>query len=412
MKDYKIHYGWIILVLGTLVVTASLGFGRFGYGMILPSMQAGLGLSHDQTGIAASANMFGYFLAALVAGVLASRYGPRMVIAVSLAFAGLTMTATAIVGGINSLILLRFFTGIGSAGSNISIMGLASSWFLPERRGMACGLLVGGSGLAIAITGWMVPLLNEINPEQGWRYYWAALGLSILSISLLSAFFIRNDPAEKGLSPLGGRQVSGSHETGGRSRVLGIREIFFSRGIAVLAVTYFCFGFSYIIYAMFFVAYLVGEKGLDQVTAGTIWTLVGFLSIGSAVIWGALSDIIGRLVTLSAVFVFQAISYILLATTSDMIFVWFSAVIYGLTAWSIPGIVASYCGDLVGPKNAPATLGLVTFFLGIGQVLAPACAGYIKELSYSFNGAFYLAALVALIGAVLPALNTRSRDIA
>ncbi len=401
MKGFKIHYGWAILAVGILVVAGSLGFGRFGYSMILPSMQAGLGLTHDETGIIASANMFGYVLAALGVGMLASRYGPRVVIAAALFWTGLTMAATALAGGVASLVLLRFLTGTGSAGGNISIMGLASSWFSAKRRGMACGFLVGGSGLAIAITGWIVPLINRAYPDQGWRYCWLVLGALILAVGILSVFCIRNHPREKGLDPVGGPDPGAEGQSSSPDRTLGVREIFFFRGVPVLAATYFCFGFSYIIYAMFFVNYLMGEKGFSQAAAGGIWSLVGFLSIGSAVIWGTLSDAVGRRPAMVIVFSLQVISYTLPAATASAAFVWVSSVIYGLTAWSIPGLVASYCGDLVGPKNAPAALGLVTFFFGIGQVLGPTCAGYIKELSRSFGGAFYLAALLALTGAAL-----------
>lgn len=401
MKNLKIHYGWAVLAVGILVVAGSLGFGRFGYSMILPSMQAGLGLNHDETGIIASANMFGYVLAALGAGMLASRLGPRAVIAVALVWTGLTMAATGLAGGVASLAAARFLTGIGSAGGNISIMGLASSWFSPKRRGMACGILVGGSGLAIAITGWIVPVINGAYPEQGWRYCWAALGALILVIGLLAALFIRNHPREKGLAAVGGESIAAQGATGTGDKALGIRKIFFSRGVPVLAVAYFCFGFSYIIYAMFFVNFLVGERGFSQAGAGGIWSLVGFLSIGSAVIWGTLSDVIGRRPALAIVFTLQAAGYTLLAAESAETFIWASAIIYGLTAWSIPGIVASYCGDLVGPKNAPAALGLVTLFFGAGQVLGPTCAGYIREMSSSFGGAFYLAAMLACTGALL-----------
>ncbi|MFZ5646745.1 MAG: MFS transporter [Bacillota bacterium] len=401
MRESKIHYGWVILAVGILIVAASLGFGRFGYSMILPSMQKGLGLAHDQTGIIASANMFGYVLAALFAGMLATRFGPRAVIALALFWTGLTMAATALAGGLYSLVIMRFLTGIGSAGGNISIMGLAPSWFSRKRRGMACGFLVGGSGLAIAITGWLIPLLNGLYPDNGWRYGWFILGLMILVIGALSALFIRNHPREKGLDPMGGADPAPVDSARSGEQILGVKKIFFSKGVPVLTAIYFCFGFSYIIYAMFFVNYLVGERGLSQVVTGSIWSLVGFLSIGSAIIWGTLSDVIGRRQTMVIVFGLQVVGYILPVSTTAVGFLWVSAIIYGLTAWSIPGIVASYCGDLMGPKNAPAALGLVTLFFGIGQVLGPTCAGYIKELSYSFKGAFYLAALLALTGSLL-----------
>ena len=54
-----------------------------------------------------------------------------------------------------------------------------------------------------------------------------------------------------------------------------------------------------------------------------------------------------------------------------------SAILFGLSAWSIPAIMAAACGDALGPRLAPAALGFITLFFGIGQALGPAVAGAI-----------------------------------
>ena len=46
----SLHYGWIIVMVGTLVIFACLGLARFAFGMLLPSMSAGLGISYDEMG--------------------------------------------------------------------------------------------------------------------------------------------------------------------------------------------------------------------------------------------------------------------------------------------------------------------------------------------------------------------------
>ena len=50
-----------------------------------------------------------------------------------------------------------------------------------------------------------------------------------------------------------------------------------------------------------------------------------------------------------------------------------------------------------GP-GAPAALGMVTFFFAMGQALAPSVAGYLADVTNSFNAAFFLAAAVAAMG--------------
>lgn len=284
MKKFNFHYGWVILAIGTMVVAGSLGFGRFSYSMILPSMQKGLALSDAQAGLIGSANMFGYFLAALIAGMLASKYGGRLVITVSLLWVAVTMAATALVNGIASLMLLRFLTGIGSAGANISIMGLCAGWFAPNRRGIASGVLVGGSGVAMAVTGFIVPRINALDPVSGWRLNWLIIAGLVGILGAAAMIFVRNSPIGMGLTPIGAK----GKKTAQEKERMTFKDMVAIPQMRKIILLYFCFGMSYIIYATFFVPYLVTEKGLSEALAGSIWSMVGLLSIGSAVIWGAL----------------------------------------------------------------------------------------------------------------------------
>ena len=71
----RLHYGWIVLAIGTLVVFGSLGLARFGYSMVLPSMQAGLEIDNTQAGALATANLVGYLILAVLG--VCTRLGPR-----------------------------------------------------------------------------------------------------------------------------------------------------------------------------------------------------------------------------------------------------------------------------------------------------------------------------------------------
>jgi fucose permease len=76
-KSPRFHYAWVVLTVGTLVVFGALGLARFGYTMLLPAMQAGLGLDNTQAGGLATANLVGYLVLSVAGGALAVRYtGP------------------------------------------------------------------------------------------------------------------------------------------------------------------------------------------------------------------------------------------------------------------------------------------------------------------------------------------------
>ena len=62
--------------------------------------------------------------------------------------------------------------------------------------------------------------------------------------------------------------------------------------------------------------------------------------------------------------------------------------------------MAAAAGDFVGPRLAPAGLGFITLFFGIGQALGPALVGYIADISHSFTIPFLTAAIISFAGMV------------
>jgi MFS family permease len=128
---------------------------------------------------------------------------------------------------------------------------------------------------------------------------------------------------------------------------------------------------------------------------------VGFLSLFSGPVFGALSDRISRKAGLMIVFSMQAVSYLLIATRLPGLFLYLSIAFYGLVAWSIPSIMAAAMGDYVGIRKVAAAFGLVTFIFGLGQISGPAVAGILAERTGSFSGSFYMAAAFAGAAVVL-----------
>lgn len=409
----RFHYALVILLMSVLVVMGALGFARFGYTMILPSMKEGLQLSYTQMGLLATGNFLGYLTFALVGGFLASRFGPRLIISLSLLLIGITMLLTGLAPNFQFALAMRILTGIGSGGSNVPVMGLASAWFAARRRGMATGLIAGGSGLGLIVTGPLVPAIIARYGPLGWRYSWYLLGLAVLAVGLSGYVVLRDRPEERGLLPIGeteearqGKEV-GAEPSRPSSLQWGL--VYRSGLMWHLALVYLTFGFSYIIYATFFAAYLTEEVGLTEAGAGGLWALVGFLSIASGFLWGSVSDWLGRKWGLAIVFSLQGLSFLIFSLAKTLPGAYLSTVLFGLTAWSIPAIMAAACGDYLGPRLAPAALGLITLIFGIGQAIGPSVAGYIADLTASFTMALLIAAIAAFAGAMGSLLLRPSR---
>lgn len=401
-KSLHKHYRWTVLAMGTLGVFGALGLARFGYTTVLPSMQSDLGINNQQAGLLATYNLLGYLAMAMTGGMLASRYGARAVASAGLLIAGTGMLLTGTADSFSYILALRALTGIGSGAANVAIMGLWPAWFPCNRRGMASGIAVSGSSVALILTGIFVPRILLRNGDAAWRSCWLAYGVITIFLALISYVVIRNNTAGAGLT---GDQMKTKQSQ-------GWKKVFLSAHVWSLGLIYTAFGFSYIIYTTFFIKYLISDHGYSDIRAGNLFMLMGWCSLLCGLIWGAVSDRIGRRNALAALYLFNTAAFALFAFGSTHRHMVLSAVIYGLSAWSIPAIMAAACGDFLGRRLAPAAIGFITLFMGIGQAAGPVAAGAIADASGSFPSAFMLASAVSLagaLGALLLLKNNRER---
>lgn len=392
-----VHYAWVVAFTGTLVTILAHGFGRMSYSVILPSMREGLSLSYTQVGLIGTGNFIGYLFMAIVGGFLAARFGIRRVVFVSLLVIGISLLLTGLTNSFLFAFLMRLITGAGNGSSYVPIMALPAAWFVMRKRGLGTGIVSGGIGVGLFFAGIILPPVIAKYGADGWRYAWYFMGICVFVLSFVCYGFLRNSPAEMGLSMYGGVE-----EAKGGPRVTlfsAWRDVVREPEIWKLGCVYFMYGFSYIIYLTFFIAYLCKDCGLSPAHAGGIFAILGLFSMFCGVIWGSISDVLGRRYGSLLAYLTLALSYVLFAYWRQDAGFYVSAVIFGIAAFSIPTIMAAASGDAVGAKLAPAGLGFITLFFGVGQALGPVVGGWIKDSTGTFSHAFMLAAIVSLIGA-------------
>ena len=392
-----IHYAWIVAFTGTLVLLLTQGFARMSYSVILPSMKDGLLLTYTQVGLIGTANFVGYLSLAVVGGFLAVRFGTRRTIFISLLAMGISLFLTGLSRSFTSALLMRLITGMGNGGAVVPMMALTASWFAARKRGLAAGILTMGTGLGLSIVGVALPYVMAKFGPEGWRYAWFLLGTVVFIFSFFCYALLRDNPAEKGTSMYGGREEQKSHKAITFFSAWG--DVVRESEIWKLGIVYFMFGFSYIIYITFFVAYLTTEGALSPQKAGQIFAILGLSSILSGAVWGWLSDVLGRRLGSLLAYLTIALAFLIIALWRSTTGFYVSSIVFGLSLSSIPAIMAAAVGDSVGGRLAPAALGFITLIFGIGQSLGPAVAGWIKDATGTFAGAFILSAVVSLMGA-------------
>lgn len=392
-----IHYAWIIAFTGTLVTILAHGFGRLSYSVILPSMKDGLLLSYTQLGSIATGNFIGYLALAIIGGFLATRFGIRKTVFISLLIIGVSLFLTGLANSFLFAFFMRLLAGAGNGGSYVPIMALPAAWFVSKKRGLATGIVSGGIGAGLFLSGIILPPILSAFGKDGWRFAWFFLGIIVFASAFVCYALLRDNPREKGLIMYGGEEEQKEEKKvnlfSAFKSVIALSELW------KLGIVYFMFGFSYVIYLTFFVAYLTKEMGLPPVTAGRIFALLGVLSIFCGVIYGWLSDLLGRRIASIIAYLTLTLSFFIFAFWKDYLGYYLSAAIFGIAAFSIPTIMAAASGEVIGKNLAPAGLGFITLFFGIGQALGPLIGGWIKDTTGTFTWAFILAACVSIIGA-------------
>lgn len=175
-----------------------------------------------------------------------------------------------------------------------------------------------------------------------------------------------------------------------------------------ISLVYFIFGFAYIIYATYFVAYMVEEIGLTEKTAGDIWAVFGWMCMASGLIWGFLSDRMGRRKALLWNNGMISLAVLLPLKFHQSLFLFLSAFLFGLTFLGTVTIIAASIGDQVVEKRA-SVYGLVTLIHGIGQFLGTTSGGYLKDLTGSFQPTL-LASLVGFLLCIILTVSTKKGE--
>jgi MFS family permease len=392
-----IHYGWVIVGVGVLVKMTGLGFGRFAYPMLLPNMRESLSFNYSEMGLLSGAIMLGYLLFSLIGGMLATRFGPKRIVIASLLCGALSMYFISRLTGFSPLLFFTFSMGAGAAGSHISITTLPMAWFEERRLGRAVGVVTGGTGLGIIVTGLLLPYLLFNLGEEAWRQCWFLLALITFLVAVIGWILLREKPSQTTFFPPSHDGDKNSQLSKRKSNQLTLEAIF---------IIYFIFGFSYNIYATYFVAYMMEEIRLTQKTAGDIWAIFGWMCTGSGLIWGFLSDRLGRRKALLWNNGIISLSVLLPLLLYDPLIMGFSAFLFGGTFLGTVTIIAAAIGDQVSEKRA-SVYGLVTLIHGTGQFLGTISGGWLKDLTGSFQFTLIVSLTGFLLCLVLTVINKK-----
>jgi len=378
------RHAWVIVVAGFLVTWTTLGSGRYLYQVIMPTMKDSLGLSYAPAGALASAIMIGYLVSCLVSGVMAVKFGSRLIISLSTLAAGAAMVGLVFTSWYPLVFFLMLVTGMGAGGAYIPTTGLVAAWFPPERRGMFMSITTVGANFGILSAAGLGPRIVEAYGGAGWRPAWMYFGLAAIGTGIIAMLGMRDRPAQN-------KAQTGQPAASARPAILSWGTVFQNRSMIWLTLAYLCHGL-FSVYLAFLSAFATRSLGYSIEFAANIWTLIAIMAVISYVVWGYLSDRWGRKEALIPCALLLLASILIPVFRQDPLSLIISAFLFGAAYTGPMTIITVTAGDLVGPAMAAAAMGLVTMGHGIGQMAGPAIGGVLIDMSGSFYPGFLLSA--------------------
>ena len=341
---------------------------------------------------------FGLFIAAgtwtmpLLASFI-DKTGPRVLMALSGLLCAIGWGSLGHVGSLTSFYLLYSVAGVGVACVYACGVSIAVKWF-PDRRGIASGLITAGYGMGAAAFN---PLFNQLIRTIGYSDTFLWTGISHGALILLAGLVLVNPPADYRVAAAAVKaKVRRRDLDFTYSEMLRTPQFYFlflamlSVGIGGLMVTAQLKPVA--------TNFNIGDAAL------TVALVLTPLANGSArILWGWVSDYLGRERTMFTAFLLQSI-FLLSATTlgrtGDARFVLLMVLVF-LTWGELYVLFPAVLADLYGSKNSALNYSFLYSAKGFASLLGGGLAATLFEKTGSWNYAFFGSSALALLSALM-----------
>ncbi|MGB1286470.1 MAG: MFS transporter [Aggregatilineales bacterium] len=373
-----------------VLVSAFLAFVTFGirlsFSVFFAEFVTVEGWSNEEAATIFSVSMLVFAVGSPIAGALLDRFGARIIFTGGAILMAIGLFLSSQAQTIDQLLLTY---GI-IAGSGVAVVGLGpiaaniSAWIPPAQRGRAIGIAFAGTGLGSLL---FVPASNWLITNFGWRdAYLVLAGVCLLILAPMLAIFLRKAPQET-------RKVK-TDSRGGNLLELFKNPIF----LLLMLVSLTALGplRSLTVHQ---IAY-IESIGIERDTAAAYVGLAGFLTAGTFIGWGYISDKFGRWVafTAGALCLIGAVGVLfVLAETLIVELLILYSILYALAEGTRSSQTTALASDIFQRNGLGLVNGLVGGAFGAGAAFAPWLVGRLKDTTGSYQPGFIVVIVLVVI---------------
>ncbi len=436
MAKEKVMNRWYV-VIGAVLIQLCLG-AIYAWSVFTPKLTLSVadggmyGFSATQPAWVFSVGLLVFAVVMILSGRMLAVTGPRKLASIG----GIVLGAGYILGGLfgTSFVSQLLFIGvIGGAGIGLAYVvpiAVGVKWF-PDKKGMVTGLAVAGFGFGATIwvksAGAWFGLINNLDffGLGGVQSVFLLYGVIFLVVVLLGSI-VMIDPPE-GYVPEGWtppEPVSSASGSNPGTAALGMTN--FASGEMLKTpqfyMTWVTFLFSAI--AGLMVIYCIKLFGIDSLKAAGMTAAAASAAAGTAmamyaifnglgrIVWGTVSDKLGRKMSIFLMCLFQGVIMLLFykmgGTVATLII---GSCIIGFNFGGNFALFPAITADYFGNKNVGLNYGFIFVAYGIAGIIGPQIAGYFKDTAKGGGDPsiwitpFIIAGVACLLGAAVTLLS-------
>ena len=308
-----------------------------------------------------------YFVLGALGGVLADRWGPRLVCMAGMGFIALGLFLTSLAQNLGTVYLsYGLLVGLGIAFVYTPSIASVQPWF-SKRRGLASGIASSGVGAGTLI----LPLLvSYLLTAVDWRIALQMMAGGVLVIGLSAGFLLKRAPSLPGhqSGQLAGLTLPDALKTS------SFRWLYMG---TLLGAPVMFIPFAHISAA-------ARDAGVADAQAVGLVGLIGIGSLVGRFAIGWLADRLGRVKTLMFMQCLMGMSYLIWAGAQEAWVFALFALWFGLSYGSIVSLLPAICMDLFGGRAVSAVIGTLYTGAALGNLLGPVLAGQVFDMTQSY----------------------------
>jgi MFS family permease len=407
MNQRRLFYGWIIV--GVSFINLAVVFGIwYSFSVFFVAILNEFGWSRAATAGVFSCFMLVHSGAAVLIGTLLDRFGARIVIP-----AGTCIVAVGLFASSRIDLLWEYYlwygvlTPIGVCAIGFIAHGIVLPKWFDRKRGLAIGIAMAGVGVGMQV---IVPATQLAIDSYGWRSAYCFLAvLVLLTVLPLNAFLQRKSPAHIGEVPDGAayleRKRAAEEKDRERKKIVARAPVAVTIHDALRTKQFWFLCAAFVFTPLAVQGTLIHQvasvidRGFTPVQGAFFFGLAGIMGSAGKILFGYLSDIIGRerafAIGMGCAFL-GVVSLMVLQPDLGWLLYGY-ALLFGLGYGSVAPLFPARSADLFLGADFGKIVGMLSLGGGIGGALGVWLSGKIFDMTESYQVSFGIALVAILI---------------